>query len=81
MITNPARITQRKITNIATALSRGVSVKVELVLLGLGVARFSTLLGDGVTGMFVVVTGNMRVIAGRGNKVVVGVDDGVAEGV
>lgn len=81
MITKPAKNNHNKTSKIANTLIRGDRVNNSAPSDGFGISV--TVIGLGV---FVVVdvlvdAGNINVIAGKGNSVVVGVSDGVAEGV
>jgi len=81
MITKPAKINHNITSKIVNILIRGESFANSMPSDGIGVSV--TIIGLGViVGVDVLVdAGNINVIAGKGNSVVVGVTEGEGEGV
>jgi len=81
MITKPASINHNKTSKIANLLIRGESFANSTPSDGFGVSVAIAGLGVSVAVEVIVDAGNIKVIAGKGMSVVVGVFEGDGEGV
>jgi hypothetical protein len=81
MITKPVRNNHNNTSRITNNRSLGESISVSSLSDCFGVAVIKAGLGVIIAGEMLVRAGNINVIAGKGKSVVVGVTEGVVEGV